>query len=524
MTVYLVGCGPGDPALLTLRAAELIRAADAIAYDRLVDQGVLALARSDAALHYVGKGPGGTTRQEEIDELVLALAARHETVLRLKGGDPYVFGRGGEEVLALQRAGIPFEVVPGVSSVNGVLAYAGIPLTHRGLAASFTVVTGHGAGRPAAAGPADLDWDALARVGGTLVVLMGVAHRKEIAERLIAGGRDPATPAAVVEHGTSHRQRTWRTTLGGLGETEPGSPAVVVVGEVAALDLGFFESRPLFGWRVVVTRAREQSSALAARLRSAGAEPVEVPTIEIEAPSDGGESLRQAVTALDTFDWVAFTSANAVARVFAELRDARQLAGLRVAAIGEATAAALRAHGVEADLVPGSAVAEALVAAFPEGMAAPADGVAPGRPDDNARPREGPAERSAGARRGTGGGRPRVLLPQAAAARPALADGLSARGFEVVAVEAYRTTNPPAVPDLAASLRSADAITFSSSSAVDGLVAAYGIDALPQIVVTIGPVTSATVRDLGVHVDGEAEEASADGLVAALVRVAGEGG
>jgi uroporphyrinogen III methyltransferase/synthase len=499
VTVYLVGAGPGDPSLLTLRAAELIGSADAIVHDRLVDAGVLALASPEAVLYDVGKHPGSPGRQDEIDELLVELAGRHERVVRLKGGDPFVFGRGGEEALALVRAGVPFEVVPGVSSVNGALAYAGIPLTQRGLSASFTVVTGHDAGEEPAegAGPVEaspVDWEALSRVGGTLVVLMGVARRREIAERLIAAGRDPSTPAAVVEQGTSSRQRTWRTTLAELGSTMPGTPALIVVGEVAALELGWFESRPLFGWRVVVTRAREQASTLTALLRGAGAEPVEVPTIEIGPAADGGLSLRQGLERLRSggVDWVAFSSANAVERVLDQLHDVRELAGVKVAAIGPATAAALRGRGIEADLVPPVAVAEELAAAFP------------------------PVE--------DGPRRPVVFLPQAAGAREELAAGLGERGYEVVAAEAYRTVNPPASEALAASLRGADAITFSSSSTVEGFVAAYGTRALPPLVVTIGPVTSRAARELGVHVDAEAAEASVAGLAEALVRLSAERG
>jgi uroporphyrinogen III methyltransferase/synthase len=274
----------------------------------------------------------------------------------------------------------------------------------------------------------------------------------------------------------------------------PGTPALIVVGEVAALELGWFESRPLFGWRVIVTRAREQASALAAGLREAGAEPVEVPTIEIGPAADGGRSLRQGLEHLRSggVDWLAFSSANAVERVFDLLHDARELAGVKVAAIGPATAAALRGRGIHADLVPPVAVAEELADAFP-----PVD---------------------------TAARRPVVFLPQAAGAREVLAAGLGKRGYEVVVAEAYRTVHPPASEELAASLRGADAVTFSSSSTVEGFVAAYGTEALPPLVVTIGPVTSRAARELGVRVDAEAAEASVAGLVQALVRLASERG
>lgn len=482
MTVYLVGAGPGDPGLLTMRAAEVLASADVVVHDRLVDERVLALAPVLAARHDVGKGPGGSVHQGEINELLVGLAAEHETVVRLKGGDPYVFGRGGEEALALQEAGIGFEVVPGVSSVNGVLAYAGIPLTHRGLAASCSVVTGHGADRSAGGSTAAVDWEALGRLGGTIVVLMGVAHRGEIAARLIAAGRPRATPVAVIEHGTLPRQRTVRTTLEHLQETEPGTPAVIVIGEVAALELSWFEQKPLLGWRVVVTRSRQQASLLASRLAAEGALPLEVPTIEIVPPTDGGEALRNALGRIGEFTWLCLASANAVRHVFAELHDARDLRGVKVAAVGQATAGVLREFGVVADLVPEIAVAEELAASF-----APA-----------------PAGAS-------------VLIPQAAGAREALASGLVALGYRVETVEAYRTERPAADEATLELLRSADAITFSSSSTVEGFLDSFGREAVPPVVASIGPITSKTAREHRLHVDAEAESSSVEGLVEALI-------
>ncbi|MHB1987586.1 MAG: uroporphyrinogen-III C-methyltransferase [Acidimicrobiales bacterium] len=482
MTVYLVGAGPGDPGLLTVRAASLLGSAGVVVHDRLVDERVLALVPGGAPRHDVGKSPGASVRQDEINELLVRLAGEHRCVVRVKGGDPYVFGRGGEEALALQAAGVDFEVVPGVSSVNGVLAYAGIPVTHRGLAACYSVVTGHGAGASPDDGPAPVDWESLARVGGTIVVLMGVAHRGEIARRLIDAGRSGATPVAVIEHGTLSGQRTRRTTLAGLGGTETGTPAVIVVGEVAALDLSWFEDKALLGWRVVVTRSREQASVLSGLLAAAGALPIEVPTIEIAEPSDGGASLRAALSRLGEFDWLCLASANAVRRVFAELRDARDLGGVAVAAVGQATAAVLRELGIVADLVPGVAVAEELVSAF------------------------GPAPKGGSA----------VLIPQAKGARDALAAGLGRLGYAVETVEAYRTMDPFVDPETAELVRRADAITFSSSSTVKGFAAAFGLDALPPVVASIGPITSRTASDLGIGVDVEAKTSSVEGLVKAL--------
>ncbi|MGO9558117.1 MAG: uroporphyrinogen-III C-methyltransferase [Acidimicrobiales bacterium] len=486
MTVYLVGAGPGDPGLLTLRAAELLARADVLVHDRLVDERVLALAPSNARRHDVGKRPGGAIRQDEINELLVSLAGQHSCVVRLKGGDPYVFGRGGEEALALQAAGVDFEVVPGVSSVNGVLAYAGIPVTHRGLATSYCVVTGHGADGSASGGPVPVDWEALARVGGTIVVLMGVAHREEISKRLIDAGRDSKTPVAIVEHGTLGGQRTLRTTLGALAATDPGTPAIIVIGAVASLDLAWFERKPLLGWRVIVTRSRDQASVLARCLAEEGALPIEVPTIEIAEAADGGAALRASLDHLGSFDWVAFSSANAVRRVFGELRDARALGGVRVAAVGAATAAALREHGIVTDLVAEVAVAEGLARAF--------DPAPPGGAS--------------------------VLLPQAAGARDVLAAGLTALGYRVETVEAYRTIHP-ALDELTAGLvDGADAITFSSSSTVEGYLAAFGLGAVPPVVASIGPVTTETAKAHGIGVAVQARAASVEGLVEALVEFA----
>jgi len=479
MTVYLVGAGPGDPMLITVRGADLLRRADVVVHDRLVDERLLSLAPATARRVDVGKRPGDSAAQERINGLLVELAGRHDVVVRLKGGDPYVFGRGGEEALALERAGLEYEVVPGVSSVNGVLAYAGIPVTHRGLADSFTVVTGHGAGAGAISG---VDWDAMARVGGTIVVLMGVAHRAEMAERLIAGGRSPATPVAVIEHGTVRDQRTVRTTLGALFATETATPAIIVVGDVAELDLAWFERRPLFGWRVVVTRTQTQASILADQLAQRGAWPVELPVIEIAEPGDGGAALDVAAAELADYDWVVFTSANAVDALWHKVRDARALGRARVAAIGDGTASALAARGIVADLVPDRLVAESLLEAFPA-------------PD------------ALGAR---------VLLPRAAVARDVLPDGLRERGYVVDVVEAYRTLRPELGPDALDALAGAHAVTFTSSSTVTGFLELAGRSSVPPVVACIGPVTAATARAEGLLVDVESPTHTVSGLVEAL--------
>ncbi|MGD0081572.1 MAG: uroporphyrinogen-III C-methyltransferase [Acidimicrobiales bacterium] len=491
MTVYLVGAGPGDAGLLTLRGAELLRRADAVVYDRLVHPSLLHLVPPGAELHDAGKRPGGRVSQDAINDLLVDLGRRCSVVVRLKGGDPLIFGRGGEETLALQAANLPFEIVPGVSAMNGVLAYAGIPLTHRGLSTGFTVVTGHGADGTASGGPVPVDWDALARVGGTIVILMGVEHRAEISRRLIAGGKPSSMPVAVIEHGTLPNQRTLRTTLGALGATDAQAPATVVVGEVAALDLAWFTSRPLFGWTVAITRTRDQASQLAVALAERGAVPVEVPTIAVVDPADGGVALRSAAGRLGSYSWVVFTSINAVGRLLAEVHDARAFGDAKVAAIGDGTARALAERGIVADLVPGQFVAEALADAFP----APVP-VSPG------------------------GQRERVLLPRAAVARDVLPRALAAKGYEIDIVEAYRTVRPTATPAMIESVSSADAVMFSSSSTVTGWIELLGTERLPPVVACIGPITAATAREAGIEVTVEASEHSIGGLVDALVTYA----
>jgi uroporphyrinogen III methyltransferase/synthase len=480
MTVYLVGAGPGDPGLLTVRAAELLAGAEVVVHDRLAEVSLLDLAPPAALRIDVGKSPGGPIDQAGINRLLVEHGGAGRHVVRLKGGDPFVFGRGGEEALALIEAGIAFEVVPGISSAVAAPAYAGIPVTHRGLSTSFTVVTGHSRHSVDTA----IDWTSLARAGDTIIVLMGVSHRAEIARRLVEAGRPPTTPVACIRWGTRPDQRTVRTTLSGLADAPLEAPVAIVIGEVAALDLGWFERRPLFGRTVVVTRARAQSPTLVAGLRAQGAQVLEVPTIAIAGAADGGAALAATVAGLSEHpgSWLVATSTNGVDALFHHLHDARQLAGVQVAAVGRATADALRRRGVVADLVPAEANAEAVVAAFPPPPA--------------------------------GGGR--VLLPQADRARPVLADGLAALGWRVEAVEAYRTVPVPVPPALLKRALAADAICFTSGSTVDSWVAAAG-PATPPVVASIGPVTTTAAAHHGLEVSAEADEASVDGLVAALV-------
>ncbi|HMC39059.1 MAG TPA: uroporphyrinogen-III C-methyltransferase [Acidimicrobiales bacterium] len=480
MTVYLVGAGPGDPGLITVRGAELLGRADVVVHDRLADSRLLTLAPAGCQLVDVGKAPGGPVDQEHINQLLIHEGGRGRTVVRLKGGDPFVFGRGGEEAAALEEAGVAFEVVPGITSAIAVPAYAGIPVTHRGLSTSFTVVTGHS--RHAV--DRETNWEALAAAGGTIVVLMGVAHRGEIAARLIAGGLDPATPVAAVHWGTRPEQVTTRVRLDALGDTPLEPPVTLVVGAVAGLDLAWYESRPLFGRRVVVTRARESASKLARLLGEMGARVVEVPTIRFEPPADGGAALDRAARSLadSEFEWVVFTSAQAVDALMSRVADSRILAGTRVAAVGPATAAALARYHLVADLVPATGRQEAagLVEAFPD----------PG---------------------GTGA----VMFPRAAEGRDTLVAGLTAAGWTVELVEAYRTVPAEPAPDAKSDIDEADAVCFSSSSTVTGFLTAFGRAALPPVVVCIGPVTAETARSAGIDVTAVADEATVEGLAAA---------
>jgi uroporphyrinogen III methyltransferase/synthase len=484
MTVYLVGAGPGDPGLITRRGADLLAQADVVVHDRLSAAELLDLA-PDAERVDVGKQPGQTrVAQGQINEMLVDLGRRHEVVVRLKGGDPFVFARGGEEAAALEDAGIEWEVVPGITSAIAVPAYAGIPITQRFSSTSFTVVTGHE--DPSVGADGSVDWDAVARVGGTIVVLMGVGRIEAICDRLIAAGRPPDTPAAAVQWGTRPEQRTVRATLGTLADMELGTPSTIVIGAVADLDLAWFESRPLFGKTIVVTRARAQASALLDRLSDLGAAVIEAPAIRIADPADGGRALRDAASRLADFDWVIVTSPNGARRLLAAVRDARAFGGAKVAAIGPGTAAALREGNVEADLVPERFVAEGLLDAFADG---------PGR----------------------------VLVARAAVARDALPAGLVAKGWDIEVVEAYRTE--AATLDVATidAIRSADVVTFTSSSTVTNFLDAAGRDAAPTMVAAIGPITARTARDAGLTVDVEASEHSIDGLVAALVDELGPG-
>ncbi len=481
MTVFLVGAGPGDPGLVTVRGARLLGRADVVVYDRLVHADLLGLARPGAELVDVGKRPGDSVSQEAINALLVARGRGGGCVVRLKGGDPFVFGRGGEEALALRSAGVPFEVVPGVSAAVAVPGAAGIPLTHRGLASGFSVVTGHGAGGE----PDAANWADLARPGHTLVVLMGAGTRATLADRLLGAGRDPATPVAVIAWGTYPAQVVERTTLGDLASSTLGPPVTIVVGEVAALELEWWSRRPLAGQRVVVTRAADQAGELLQELAELGAEVVALPVIALAPPSDGGRALRAVSASLASADWVVLTSANGAARLLEAVPDARAFGRARIAAIGPGTAATLAAAHLLADLVPPEYVAESLLAAFPSPP--------------------------------PGGGR--VLLVRAEVARDLLPEGLRRLGWEVEVVPAYRTVRPGADPAALASARGADWVTLTASSTVTGFAALIGgASAFSGRVAAIGPVTAEAARRAGFRVDAEASPHTIPGLVEALVR------
>lgn len=489
--VYLVGAGPGDPGLMTARSLELIASADSIYYDRLIPTGALGGAREDAELIYVGKQPGvPSVPQDEIGERLIEAAKAGRGVVRLKGGDPFVFGRGGEEGEALRAAGVEFEVVPGVTAGVAATAYAGIPVTHRDDASAVAFVTGHE--NPEKAETA-LDWPALAAFPGTLVFYMGVKRLGENAAALIDGGRDREQPAAAIERGTWPGQRIVTATLGTIAQAVEReaikAPALIVVGDVAARreELHWLERRPLHGRTVVVTRARAQASGLAKTLRGLGAQVVELPAIRIE-PLIGAEEARAAAKAIGGYDVICLTSPNGVKLLFEAIADAgldaRALAGATVAAIGPGTARALAAQGIAADVIPERFVAEALVEVLEDVEV------------------EGK----------------RVLVARAAEARDVLPDALRERGAEVDVVALYETVREAPDEGAIAAAQAADYVTFTSSSTVKNLIAALG-DRFPAAarIVSIGPVTSDTVREAGLEVAVEADRHDVDGLLSALL-------
>lgn len=498
--VYLIGAGPGDPGLFTLKGKRCLEEADVVVYDYLANPRLLRYAKPGAELIYAGKQASQhTLPQEEIGRLLRARASEGKVVARLKGGDPFVFGRGGEEAEELAAAGIPFEVVPGVTSAVAAPAYAGIPLTHRDFTSTVAFVTGHEDPTKEATGIA---WDKIATGIGTLVFFMGVGQLPEIAAKLTRHGRSPLTPAAVIRWGTRAEQEVVTGTLADLAEKCRGMkpPALIVVGEVVGLreKLRWFEGLPLAGKRILITRAREQASSFARALEAAGAEVVEFPTITI-APPESWEPLDAAIGRLRDYRWIILTSSNGV-RFFQERlqqagRDARDLHGITVCAIGPATAAALQSQGIRADVVPAEFKAEALVEAV--GAVAGPDGL-----------------------RGS-----RVLVARAAEAREVLPEELARLGAQVDVVPAYRTVkSAPDVEALRAMLRDGKvhAVTFTSSSTVKHFLDLVGEDARELlkgvVVASIGPITAETAARHGIASDIVPENYTIPALADALLR------
>ncbi len=493
--VYIVGAGPGDPGLITVKGMECLKQAEVVVYDRLIDDSLLDLVLPDAQMIYVGKSAKLHAREQpDINQILIDKAGEGRTVVRLKGGDPFVLGRGGEECEALAASGIPYEVVPGISSAIASPAYAGIPVTHRQAASSFAVITGH---EDPTKELSSINWENLATGVDTLVFLMGMGNLPLITRKLIECGRSPDTPVALVRHGTTLQQEVITAPLSTVAEKakeadfEP--PVAIVVGEVVALreKLKWFENQPLFGKRVLITRARTQASSLSQLLAERGARPIELPAIEIQDLPDTTE-LDQSIRDIPGFDWVVFTSANGVEAVWNRLvalgRDARQFGAVKIGAIGPATALALEERGIYPDFMPAEYTSAGILA--------------------------GLAERDIKGRR--------ILLPRADIAPKDLVEGLAGLGAEPVEVTAYLTKPPAEIAEKARQLLKdgkIDIITFASSSTVTNLIEALGSDRQPvqnAKVACIGPVTAATAEAAGLKVDIIADEQTIPGLVRSI--------
>ncbi len=493
--VYLVGAGPGDPGLITRKGIECLKKADVIIYDRLLDERPLDLLPAEAERIYVGKTPlKHTSEQTEINQMLLDKARKGKTVVRLKGGDPFIFGRGGEEAEVLADNRIPFEVVPGVSSAAAAPAYAGIPITHRGLASSFAVTTGHEA---PGKGSSSINWEKLATAVDTLVFLMGMKNLPEIVAKLLEHGRSPDTPVAVIKDGTRPDQKTVVGSLDNIvdevKEHHLSPPAVIVVGEVVRLrdKISWFDNRPLFGKRILVTRARRQASTLSQLLLQRGARPVELPAIDIQATADTKE-LDQAIFNLNHYQWIAFTSVNGVEAFFQQLHgmnlDTRALNGLKIGAIGPATAEALETRGIVADYIPEVYTSEGMIAGL------------------KSHPVRGK----------------HFLLPRSDIADAELTQGIRKLGARVHEVAAYSTVPVTEATSQAREMilsNQIDAITFTSSSTVTSLMSVFNKERpLPNAtrVACIGPKTADTAARAGLKVDIVAREHTIPGLVAAI--------
>ncbi|MDN5345064.1 MAG: uroporphyrinogen methyltransferase / synthase [Clostridia bacterium] len=494
--VYLVGAGPGDAGLLTIKGQECLARAEVVVYDRLINPVLLDYAPKESEKIYVGKAPHRhALSQEEINALLVNLARQGKRVVRLKGGDPFVFGRGGEEALALRGQDIPYEVVPGVTAAIAVPAYAGIPVTHRGLASTVAFITGN---EDPDKEHSAINWEGLARAVDTLVFLMGMANLAPIVDRLLALGRPPDTPVALIRWGTRAEQETLVGTLASIkGQAQAAgfsNPAIIVVGQVVALRsaLAWLEDKPLFSRRIVVTRPQGRAANIARRLTELGAEVLAFPAITLKPPADWAP-LDAALDTVQEYDWLIFTSASAVHyfcwRLQARRRDIRTLTGIKIAAIGPATARALEERGLFPAWQPDEYVAEALAAGL------------------------GPSLQGQ-----------RVLLPRADIARPFLAEDLRRRGAEVKEVTVYRTVSGAGevapLQQLLAAGR-VTAVTFTSSSTVRSLLAALGGGALTLLqrvdIFCIGPITAATAREAGLTVTATAGEYTEEGLIQVIL-------
>lgn len=494
--VYLVGAGPGDPKLITIKGSECIAKADVLVYDRLASRRLLTLARSDCELIYVGKSPDRhTLKQEEINQVLVDKGLEGKIVTRLKGGDPFVFGRGGEEAEALLKAGIQYEVVPGITSAIAVPAYAGIPVTHRDLTSSFAVITGH---EDPTKNETSIHWDHLAQSHGTLVFLMGMENLPLISQKLIENGKQPTTPVGIIQWGTRPEQRTLVGQLDNIAaavkEQNFTNPSIIIVGEVVSLreKLQWFEKKPLFGQRIVVTRARHQASVLSQEIETLGGEAWEFPTIDIAPPTDNSDLIK-VMNNLSQFHWLIFTSVNGVDAFFEELtleeRDVRDLIGLEIVAIGPATQAAIEKRGLRVAYVPDEYRAEKVV----EGLTGR---VLAGQ---------------------------RVILARAEDARNVLPEALKAMGLDVWDVPVYKTVLGGANrAELKRMLREKEihTVTFTSSSTVRNFVELLEgeISLLEDVsLFSIGPITSSTARKLGLTIYKEASEYTIPGLVKTLL-------
>ncbi len=498
--VYLVGAGPGDAGLLTLRGAELLRRAEVVIYDMLVNPDLLRLAAPTTEI--ISRGSRGTDAalsQNDLNALIVAKAKEGKCVVRLKGGDPYIFGRGGEEAEELAAAKIPFEVVPGVSSIVAAPNYAGIPLTHRGYASTFTVLTGH---EDPEKETSDLDFEQIAKIPGTKIILMGLKRLKELTETLVARGMSPETPVAMVRWGTTSHQQSIEGTLatipGIAAEKNFSAPAITIIGNVVKLrpQLNWFEQRPLFGQRVVVTRTREQASQLSTKLIENGAEVLEIPTIKIEA-SDRKQDIIDALLELNAYDWLVFTSPNGVTAFFdlffKRFQDLRDIGGVKIAAIGPATAAKIKELHLQVDLMPDEALGSKIAAAMNKYETV-----------ENLK----------------------ICLLRAQVASPELPDALEALGGIVDDIAIYKTVaeTEDRTGSAAKLLEAgADWITFTSASTVEHFHARFDLPKhLTQFhktqLASIGPETSKAIRALNLEPTIEAKEHTLEGLVAALLK------